>query len=453
MTCWSAVLLALLSLPICTGWFCLTADGAEPPSQGRFLSYKTAVEIALEQHPLIRKSKEGSLAAVAVTEQAKSKYYPQIDAYALQTGGFIRPLSYFNIGGAQNRPNSWGNNVGVLVDQLLYDFGKTAHTVLAERANQDAAEKDQLMHRALVILSVQQAYINVLRQQEILKIAEETVRERRILRDRIAVLYKHQLKSKLDLDLMAMELTKAEVLLVQSRNSVQMAFAGLNNAMGVRGPSQYLLEELSTGAPPRQTLDSLIQEGISYRPELLGSTDRVRAADEKLNAAHALNYPTISALGMTGFTYWSSPAFSQDSGLYVGKLDGWYGLAGSISVPIFTGYLIENRVAEARAQKHKAEQTKRDLGNKVKLEVTDAYLTLQTAEQEIRVATQEVTAARESLDLAKERYRLGLGSIVELSMATGALVTAEVHLADAHYAAKAGGVALSYAVGGEYRRY
>jgi len=200
-------------------------------------------------------------------------------------------------------------------------------------------------------------------------------------------------------------------------------------------------------------LESLIQEGLEYRPELLGSSDRIRAAEAKLNSAKALNYPTISALGMTGFTYFSSPAYSADPGPYVGKLDGWYGVAGSISIPIFTGYLIENRVAEARAQKQKVEQRKRDLGNKVTLEVTDAYFTLQTAEQEIRVTTQEVAAAREALLLAKERYRLGLGSIVELSMGTVALVTAEVRLADAQYASQTGMVALAYATGSEYRKF
>lgn len=432
---------------------CPITVAAEPAPLPKLLTYNTAIQIALEQHPLSRKSKQSSLAAAAVTEQAKSTYYPQIDAYALQTGGFIRPLSYFNVGGGQNRPNSYGNNVGVLIDQLLYDFGRTAHTILAQRANQDAAEKDVLTNDALVILTVQQAYINCLRQQEILKIAQETLKERLILRDRIAVLHKHQLKSKLDLDLMSMDYAKAEVLLVQAENNLQMAFAILNNAMGVRGPTQYQLEDLASAAPPRQTLESLIQEGLAYRPELLSSSDRVRAADEKLNSAKALNYPTISALGMSGFTYWNSPAFNQDPGVYVGKLDGWYGVAGTISIPLFTGFLIENRVAEARAQKQKVEQKKRDLGNKVTLEVTDAYLTLQTAEQEIRVATQEVAAAREALSLAKERYRLGLGSIMELSMATVSVVTAEVRLADAQYASKAGAVALAYATGNEYRKF
>ena len=445
--------IALVSLFVASLLHYSVAGAGDGPVLPKSLTYRTAIQIALEQHPLIRKTRESTLAAGAVTEQVKSKYYPQIDAYAIQTGGFTRPLSYFNVAGAQNRPNSYGNNVGVLVDQLLYDFGRTAHAVLAERANQEAVEKDLLTHHAIIVLTVQQAYINCLRQQEILKIAQETVNERLILRDRIGLLHKHQLKSKLDLDLISMDYTKAQVLFVQAKNNLQMAFATLNNAMGIQGPTEYQLEEVPSAPPPTQTLESLIQEGLTYRPELLGSSDRVRAANEKLTSAKALNYPTISALGMSGFTYWSSPAFNQDPGPYVGKLDGWYGVAGSISIPIFTGFLIENRVAEARAQKSKAEQRKRDLGNKITLEVTDAYLTLQTAEQEIRVAAQEVAAAREALSLAKERYRLGLGSIVELSMATVSVVSAEVRLADAQYASKTSTVALAYATGNEYRKF
>jgi outer membrane protein TolC len=77
-----------------------------PKAKGAFLGYRTAVTIAVEQHPMLKKSQETSWSAQASAEQAKAKYYPQIDAYAIQTGGTIRPLSGFNIAGAQNKPTS-----------------------------------------------------------------------------------------------------------------------------------------------------------------------------------------------------------------------------------------------------------------------------------------------------------------------------------------------------------
>ncbi|MBI3603957.1 MAG: hypothetical protein HY205_05865 [Nitrospirae bacterium] len=52
-----------------------------PKESGAFLGYKTAIQIGLEQHPLVKKSQQSALAADAVTQQAKAHYYPQIDAY------------------------------------------------------------------------------------------------------------------------------------------------------------------------------------------------------------------------------------------------------------------------------------------------------------------------------------------------------------------------------------
>ncbi|HSC57360.1 MAG TPA: TolC family protein, partial [Nitrospira sp.] len=406
-----------------------------------------------EQHPTLRRAKETAMAADAVTEQAKSKYYPELNAYAIQTGGTIRPLSAFNIAGAQNKPTSYVESAGFRADQLIYDFGQTAHRTLAERAGQEAAEKDILTHKALVILRVQRAYIHCLRQKRLVEIAEETVRERGVLRDQIALLHKRELKSKLDLDLISVELKNAEVQLVQAKNELRAAFASLNNAMGVRGPEDYTLEDVPASAILSGTLESLIQRAMEERPELLSTTDRIRQADEKLNTAQALNLPTISALGMYGVIHFSDAPTNQYGGAHPGQTNLWWGAGATVSVPLFTGFLIENRTAEARQQKYKAEQKKIDLSNRIALEVTDAYVTLQTAMQQIKVEEKEVESARSALTLAKERYRLGLASIVDVTTATMELLMAEVRLSEISYAVQAGAVAVAYATGQTYQNF
>jgi len=424
-----------------------------PDASGAFLGYKMAVQIGLEQHPLVKKSQETALAAGAVVHQATAKYYPQIDAYALQTGGTIRPQSALNIGGPQNRPTSYIQNAGVLADQLIYDFGQTAHRVLAERASQAAAEKDILTHKALVILTVQQAYLDCLRQKQLVQIAQQTVKERGVLRDHIALLYRKQLKAKLDLNLISVELRNAEVLLVQAKNNLRAAFAALNNAMGVRGPEEYTLEDVAAGLPSLATLESLSQEGLARRPELLRSADRIRSAEERLKSAQSLYLPTISAAGMGGVIHFSDAPVNQDPGATPGYTNVWWGAAATLSVPLFTGYLIENKVAEARQQKYKEEQTRLDLSNKVVQEVAEAYFTWQTAKQQTTVAEQERDAARNALALAEERYRLGLASVVDITTATTALISAEVQLADTHYALQASAAAVAYATGTGYPEF
>ena len=94
-----------------------------------------------------------------------------------------------------------------------------------------------------------------------------------------------------------------------------------------------------------------------------------------------------------------------------------------------------------------------DVTNRVALEVTDAYLALQTAQQHIAVAEKEVASARSALTLAKERYRLSLASIVDVTTATTALLIAEVRLSEARYAVQAGSAALAFATGHGYQRF
>lgn len=430
-----------------------SASTEVPQTQGAFLSYESAVRIALDHHPLLRRSKESAQAAEAVTDQAVSRYYPELNAYAIQTGGTIRPLSGFNIAGAQNKPTSYVESAGVRADQLIYDFGQTAHKVLAERAGQEAAEKDIQTHKATVILRAQQAYIHCLQQKRLIDIAEETVRERGVLRDQIATLYKRELKSKLDLDFISVELRNAEVQLLQAKNELRAAFAGLNNAMGVRGPEDYTLEELPLSSPTPDTLETLISYALAERPELLSAGDRITQANERLSSAKAMNLPSVTAQGMYGVIHFSDAPLNQYGGSHPGQTNLWWGAAAVLSVPIFTGFMIENRVAEARQQKYKTEQKQADLSNRIALEVADAYLTLQTARQQTAVAEQEVASARSALTLAKERYRLGLSSIVDVTTATTVLLMAEVRLSEISYAVQAGAVAVAYATGQTHQNF
>lgn len=423
-----------------------------PQAKGGFLGFKTAIEIGLERHPLLQKAKETAQASEAVAEQAKSKFYPQVDGYAIQTGGTIRPLSAFNIGGAQNKPTSYVTSAGFRADQLIYDFGRTVHRLLASRAGQAAAQKDVLTHKALVILRVQQAYLQCSRQKRLVGIAEAMVRQLGMLREQIAVLYKRELRSKLDLNLITLELRNAEVQLVQAKNELRAAFAALNNAMGVQGPQEYTLEEVSE-VPPAGPLPALTEHALLDRPELLRTHDRIRQAEERAQADKRLSFPTVSAMGMYGVIHFSDAPSNQFAGAHPGFTKQWWGAGFKLSIPLFTGFLIENRIAESKAKQYKAQKEKLDLSNRIRAEVSEAYFTLQSAEAQVTVETKEVAAARTALLLATERYRNGLASVVDVTSATTALMTAEVRLSEARYARDASAFALAFATGRGYKEH
>ena len=439
----------LTGLCLAAGLLCTKLSYAElpiPPAPQAFLSMTDAVQLGLVYHPLIRRAGETAQVAAATVGQAQARYYPWVDAYGIGTGGTIRPLSRFNIGGAQNKPTSYVESAGVLADQLIYDFGQTGHRVQAERYGEQAAHNDIVTRKATVITEIKQAYLRCLRQQRLVKLTEDMVRERGILKDQIATLYKNQLKSKIDLNLMIVELRAVEAQLIQVKNELQLAFAQLNATMGLQQAAEYTLDEPSQGIP-EGTLEDLVVRALEDRPELRSQEKRISQADERVQAARALNYPTISAIGMSGVIHFSDAPTNQYGGSHPGQTNLWWGAAATVSIPIFTGFLLENRAAEAKQDRYKAEQRQRDVSNRVRMEVAEAYFTVQTAKQEIGVAENQVQAARSAWELASGRYRMGLASVVDVTTAATALLAAEVNLADARYGVQVAAVALEFSIG------
>src|SRR5438874_1327173 len=114
------------------------------------------------------------------------------------------------------------------------------------------------------------------------EIAEQTVRERDVVRRQVETLYRNQLKSKLDLGLVQVQLSDAEFLVIRARNDLVTAFAELNNAMGIEGPAAYTLEEIPILVESPRALSDLVEEAKERRPELLALKERVRTAEHRI---------------------------------------------------------------------------------------------------------------------------------------------------------------------------
>ncbi len=408
--------------------------------QGQFLGLKQAIELALEKHPLLQAANANRKAAEARTEQTRSLYYPQIYANVATASGAggINPR-FVTPAGSMLRQNLSQYTGGVIASQRLYDFGFTRDLVESSDLAARAFEQDVNAQRALVMVSVQRAYLNSLKQRRLVAIAEETVRERGVIRSQVETLYRQQLKSKLDLDLVEVELTNAEAALVRARNNLKASFAELNRAMGIAGPDDYVLEDVPIEVIPQQPLDTLIASSLSH-PELKRAQEQARSAEAKLRATRKQYLPTINAIASAG----DFQTFDTDRAERTG---GWWAASAVLSFPLFTGFLIENQVREASAQQVAAEAAVSNIEQTLTQQVTNAYLDTVTFAQQIKLAEEQVKTAQEALQLARQRYKLGLGSIVEVTQSEVALTGAQTRLAEAQYDYKIAEVTLAYAAG------
>jgi outer membrane protein len=411
------------------------------PAESQKLTLQEAIRTALEKHPLLQSAEFAVRGAEARFNQAKAPYYPQVGGTAAQTNGALRANSVLRPAGALIQPNQSDMTVGVVASQTVYDFGQTASRVDAQRSDKARFEKDALTRRAEVVLAVERAYFSVLKRKRLVEIAEQTVRERDVLKRQVETLYRNQLKSKLDLGLVQVQLSDAEFLVIRARYDLTTGFAELNNAMGIEGSATYTLEEVSPSVEPPQPLGDLLTEARDRRPELLALKERVRTAEHRIRAANTLNYPVLQVVGSAGDTEHISNRPNLQEG-------GWWGVGGVVSVPLFTGFLIQNQVAEATAQQREAQAVYLAVSQNVQLEVKDSFFDLVTLIQQIKVAEEQVKIAREALTLASQRYKLGLSSIVEVTQSEVAVTAAETRLAETQYDVKIAEARLRYAVGG-----
>lgn len=411
------------------------------PAKGRFLSLQQAIETGLQNHPIVQEANAGLVASAARREQTKSLYYPQISADVNGAAGAARTNARFiTPAGGLIQPNLSAYTAGLIASQRIYDFGFTKNLVESSQYGVRAQEQDVNARRALVIVNVQRSYLNSLKRQRLVRIAEETVRERGLIAGQVDMLHRQQLKSKLDLDLVRVELMNAESLLVRSRNDLKASFADLNRVMGIAGAEDYTLEDVPIDVTTPRALADLITDSLAH-PELKRAKEQTAAAEARKRAMKSQYLPTVSAIASGGYFDTFDPTRNVATG-------GWWAAGGLVSMPLFTGGLIENQVKEASAQEAAANAQSLNIEQTLTQQVTNAYLDTLTFAQQIKLAEELVKTAQEALNLAKQRYKLGLGTIVEVTQAEVGLTAAQTKLAEAQYDYKIAEVTLAYAAGG-----
>jgi outer membrane protein len=276
-----------------------------------------------------------------------------------------------------------------------------------------------------------------LKAQSVLHVAEETVKNRQLLADQVSAMAKNLLKSDLDLNFANVNLSQAQLLLIQAQNDLQSAFAELSAALGYSDQRDFKLVEEPLPATPRPDVSQSITQALQNRPELLRQRLDVSSANSYATAERDLFFPTISAVGAAGIT-----PVRQDG------LTSRYAAAGfNVNVPIFNGHLFNARMSEAKYRAQAQQEFLRDLQDRIVREVRTAWLNANSSFERLSVTNQLLQQASDTLNLADARYRLGLSSIIELSQAQLNLTQAEIAQASAKYDYQAQLSFLNYAMG------
>ena len=399
------------------------------------LSLADAEKIAIQNHPQVQAAEYLAVAAKARVTQARSVYYPQV---AGNLTGVEAEHDSRIAAGALNNPIIYDRySNGIAVTQLVTDFGRTHELVKSSSLHAQAEKENVITSRADVLINVDRAYYAVLKAQAVLKVAQETVKNRQLVSDQITALEQNKLKSGLDVSFANVDLSEAELLLIQAQNGVDASYADLSTALGYSDQKSFTLADEPMPSAPSPNISDLIAKALQNRPELISHRLDVRSAQSYATAERDLWFPTISAAGAAGLT-----PYRED------PLGTRYAAAGfNVNIPLFNGHEFGALRAEASAQAQAQQQYLRDLQDGIVRDVRKAWLESNAAFQRLSVTDQLLKQAMQALDLAQQRYKLGLSSIIELSQAQLNMTQAEITQASATYDYETAVSTLNYEIG------
>ena len=363
-----------------------------------------------------------ALASQQVTRQAKSNYYPNF--YGSVTAVEPQPGSRV-AAGALNNPIIYERvAAGITLAQLITDFGRTNNLVATAALRAKASDMSAQATAAQIKLAVDQAFYNALQANAELKVAEQTVDARRLVSDQITTLFNNKLKSQLDVSFANANLSQAQLLLLDAQNNYQAALSGLSEILGYASQPQFELIEPDTQlTPPTDAVSQLVDQALSNRPEVAAQNYDLQAARHFQKAERDLLLPDVRAMGTVGSVPTGAP-----------QLESWYGAIGvNVNIPIFNGFLYPARSREAALRAQVSQEQLRDLKDRIANDVRTSWLNANAAYSRISVTQQFVDQTNLAADLSQTRYKLGLGSIVELSQAQLQQTEAQIQFAAAKY--------------------
>jgi outer membrane protein len=380
--------------------------------------------LALAQHQVVRETRAAELPTATASITAEDA----LDASRISAGSLTASRLFTHAG------------AGGGFTQLLTDFGRTSNLVASSKLREKAQNASALASTEDIVLAADQAFVDALQAQALLKVAEQNVSTRQTTETQISELTKNKLKSTLDLSFADVNLSQAKLLLLDAQSNVDSTMAALDAVLGLDRQEAYdlIADDATLKAPPADA-DQLLQLALQQRPDLHALNLSQQAAVKFSRAERDQMLPSISAAGTVG----SVPIRPAEY-----YLNNWWGGIGvNMNIPIFNGFLYSAQAKEASIRAHAVEEQSRDLRDRIVRDVRTAWLQSNTAYQRLAVTAELLNEANLALKLAQTRYQMGLSSIVELSQAQLQQTDAAIGNTDAQYQYRLALSTLNYQIG------
>jgi len=458
---WCALLLLATALPA-------AGQGAVGPT----LSLDDALSLAKANNPTYLQSGNGRRRADASLRTARGSFLPGASTN-LNTGYRQGKPQFFQ--GVEFGSNSdllssnWGLNISAGLSASSFS------TLKAARSNVMASESDVVSAEQNLRFAVTSQYFLVLEDQAQTRLQDTLVVFNRLQLDLARAKAGVGSATSLDVKRAEVALGTQQVAALRARNLADVDLLRLFQNIGIPPQTNVRLTTIPVVTEPTFDLNQLLAMAMQSNPVLKSLAARIEAARQNYNGARGQYIPSLnfsaniggSSQQYTDQNYlvtqaqtqlassqaqcYSSDSLRRGAGLpglsYCGSyvltsaqaqqlrasnqnfpfkfVSNPYTLSLGLSLPLFNGFQREQTIESAAADQSDAQYNLKAQQLKLTADIQSAHVTLIADFQALKLQESNSVAAREALQLAEERYRVGLNSLVDLQQARSDYETAE----------------------------
>lgn len=410
-------------------------------SAQKLLSLEESIQLGLQNHYSIQISKKREKQALNDNTPGNAGFLPTITG-TLNKSYTISGLDQEFFGGlraplVQSGVNSNSGNAGLAMVWTLYD-GKGMFILrdrFKELQNLGAKQTETAIENLISLIS--SSYYDLIRQnlrvnnfKKGLEISNDRLK---LAKDR----YEVGQGSKVDYYSAQVDYNEDKALLIAQEQSYLNTKISYNTLL-VRNHQEEFNVDSKIDLLPKLNLPELKEFALKQNPTLISALLTKKITDLDTKNIQSLQMPQIDLLAGYNMSQVNNGA---GFGVQKGSSDVLnYGLRATIN--IFDGYNQKRRVQNAKINAEIAQLQIDDLKNVLISSLEKAFVTYENALNLISLETENYTIAKQNIDIAFDRFKVGIATSYELREVQRNAVSAETRLIETKFAAKAAEIEL-----------
>lgn len=384
----------------------------------KVVSVDECIDKTLKNHPDVKKAALGVFEKKSSVDIAKADYLPQINVSAQ-----YNPIDTFAVPKDNQfetiEDDSW--RVDAVLNQKIYDFGKTTSTIKAYEKDENIANLSLDDAKALLVYSVKNQYNLALLKTKEIEVRKKDLQTKEELYKQAKALVLQGLKTEADATSILSELYIAQDNLAIAKADLNKALTTLSLYTGERlDADTQLKESVKVKNQNIMSADMLFKDILSKNLLLKSSQEEIKKDALIYKATKAQNLGSIDAIA--SYNYQNSLNEYDESLVGV-----------SITVPIYNGGRISAQTQQARIAKEIAKESYNSQKLLLQEEVENLVIDLQRYRYTIKAKEALIESSNATKEIVEARYKEGLATYIEVLDASSTYLFAKLGLLEAKF--------------------